>query len=49
MGTLTLQDKVFDRDGNPVKILHISEEHHNPCFELRFNTGEKLVADEDHR
>lgn len=49
MGTLTLDDQVFDRDGNPVNITHVSEVHHNPCYELTFDTGETLIADEEHR
>lgn len=49
MGTLTLEDVVFDKDGNPTKILHISEEHHNPCYEIKFDNGDSLIADEDHR
>lgn len=49
MGTLTLLDKVFDCEGNPTKIKHISEEHHNPCYKITFDNGDSLIADEDHR
>lgn len=49
MGTLDYGDKVFDKDGNETNILHISEEHHNPCYEIEFDNGDSLIADEDHR
>lgn len=49
MGTLTLNDVVFDKNGNKTKILHVSEEHFNPCYEIEFDNGDTLIADEDHR
>lgn len=49
MGTLNYGDKVFDKDGNETNILHISEEHRNPCYKIIFDNGDELIADEDHR
>jgi hypothetical protein len=49
MGNLSYGDKVFDRDGNLSKIKHISEIHHNPCYEINFDNGENITADHEHR
>ena len=49
MGTLTLEDKVYDKQGKLVKIKHISEVHYNPCYKITFDNGSSIVCDEDHR
>lgn len=42
-------DTIFDKDGNPTKILHKSEVHHNPCYKITFDNGNTIVADHEHR
>jgi len=49
MGTLTLEDKVWDKDGKICNIKHISAVHHKRCIKLRFNNSEEIVSDFDHR
>lgn len=49
MGTLTIDDKVFDCNGEITNILHLSEEHHKPCFKIIFDNKEEIIADEEHR
>ena len=40
---------IFDKDGNPTKILHKSEIHYNPCYKITFDNGDTIVADHEHR
>ena len=42
-------DTIFDKDGNPTKIVHKSEVHHNPCYKITFDNGDTIVADHEHR
>ena len=49
MGSLRVGDQVFDKRGLPTKVIHISEIHHNPCYEIKFDDGKSIVADQDHR
>lgn len=42
-------DFVYDKNGDPTKILHKSEVHNNPCFKITFDNGESIVADHEHR
>ena len=42
-------DTIFDKDGNPTKIVHKSEVHHNPCYKIMFDNGDTIVADHEHR
>lgn len=42
-------DTIFDKDGNPTKIIHKSEVHHNPCYKITFDNGDTIVADHEHR
>lgn len=49
MGDLTTNDQVFDENGNPVRILAVSEVWNNrPCYEVKFSDGEVIIADENH-
>ena len=48
MGEIKVGDKVFDMNGEPCSVIHKSEIHHNPCYRITFETGEQIVADEDH-
>lgn len=49
MGDLNIGDIVFDKDGNPTSIVHVSDIHYNPCYKIIFNNKEEIVADCDHR
>jgi len=49
MGTLTINDIVYDKDGNETRILHISDIHNNPCMKITFNDNYSIVCDIDHR
>tara|TARA_R110000868_G_scaffold176916_3_gene414944 strand:+ start:22823 stop:24598 length:1776 start_codon:yes stop_codon:yes gene_type:complete len=49
MGTITTYDKVYDMDGNMVKVLHTSNVKNTPCYKVTFDNNETIVADEDHR
>ena len=49
MGDLTINDQVFDENGNPVRILAVSEVWNDrPCYEIRFSDGAVIIADEKH-
>lgn len=49
MGTLDGEDKVFDKDGNLVKIKHFSKIKNVKCLKIKFDTGEEIVSDFEHR
>ena len=42
-------DLVFDISGNQQTVLGVSEIHNNPCYEIKFDNGETVVADREHR
>jgi hypothetical protein len=48
MGVIQEGDYVFDKNGNPTKVLHTSSIHHNPCYKIKFDNDE-IIADCDHR
>lgn len=49
MEDLKVGDKVFDKDGNLCNVTVKSEVHHNPCYRIKFDNHESIVADVDHR
>ena len=49
MGELKEGDTIFDKDGNPTKIIHKSSIHTNPCYKITFDNGDSIVADHEHR
>lgn len=49
MGDLSVGEKVYGRDGKLTAITNATEAMEGrPCYRLRFSTGEKIVADEEH-
>lgn len=43
-------DYVIGSNGNPTEVLQVHPIHYNnECFEIEFSSGEKLIADADHR
>ena len=49
MGEIEEGDIVFDKNGKPTKVKHVSEVHHNPCLKIVFDNKSEIVCDEDHR
>jgi len=49
MGTITTSDLVYDMAGNLSRVLHTSNIKNVPCYEVKFDNNEIIVADEDHR
>ncbi|NDB86462.1 MAG: hypothetical protein EB127_27760, partial [Alphaproteobacteria bacterium] len=42
MQDIQVGDSIFDGNGKPTKVKHVSEIHHNPCFKIRFDTNNEL-------
>lgn len=49
MGNLKVGDQVFDKNGNVVNVTVKSDIHYNPCYKIKFDNGDEIVADKDHR
>jgi hypothetical protein len=49
MESLEVGDVVYDIEGNPCSVLEKSTVHYNPCYEIKFNTGESIIADHEHK
>lgn len=57
MGKLQVGDVIYDECLNETKVVHKSEVHHNPCYELQFAVEGKrghvrkprIIADHEHR
>ena len=49
MENISVGDSIFDGNGEVTKVKLISDIHYNPCFELKFDNGDTLVADHEHR
>jgi hypothetical protein len=49
MGEVKVNDEIIDGDGMPTKVIHVSEDHFNPCYKITFDTNETLVADHEHK
>lgn len=49
MGELRPGDFIFGSDGNPTRVLYVSDVHTNlRCWRLTFSDGSSVVADEQH-
>lgn len=49
VGTLQIGDYVFGSDGEPVEVKRHTETFYNHrCYEITFDNGEKITADENH-
>ena len=49
IGEIKEGDIIFDKNGNPTKIIHKSSIHLNPCFKIVFDNGDSIIADHEHR
>lgn len=49
MGKLKDGDNVYGTDGTPVKVIKAHDVLYNrECYEVEFDSGEKIIADKDH-
>ena len=49
MDTLTKEDKVYDKDGDLVDILNISQVKNKKCLKMTFENGDEIISDFEHR
>lgn len=49
LGDISKEDIIFDKDGNETRILNISSVHYNPCYKIKFDNGDEIIADHEHR
>ena len=49
MGDLKVGDNVFDKNGEIVEVLVKSKIHNNPCYKIKFDNNDEIIADKDHR
>ena len=49
MKDLQVGDEVFDKNGDITLVKHKSNIHYNPCYKIKFDNGDEIVCDEDHR
>jgi hypothetical protein len=46
---IQIGDIIYDGNGKPTKVEHVSEIHHNPCYKIKFNTNDELICDHEHK
>lgn len=49
MELLEVGDTVFDMNGDPTKVIAVSEVKNIDCYEITFSNGEKIICDEEHK
>ena len=49
MGTISIKDKVYDKEGKLCSIKNISSIHNKKCLKIKFNNGEEIISDFEHR
>lgn len=50
MGSVKEGDRVIDEQGKPCTVTYVSPIYtDHPCYEITFDTGETIIADENHR
>lgn len=49
MKDIVVGDILFDKDGSQVKVINKSKTHYNPCYKIKFDNGEEIIADHEHR
>lgn len=49
MGTIQVNDIVYDKNGCETKVLHTSKVHHKKCYKIIFNNNTEIIADYEHR
>lgn len=48
MGQIEVGDYVYDMDGQPVRVINVSEIKSEPCMKVTLGSGEEVIATEDH-
>ena len=49
MGTLNINDYVYDKDGKLVRIKNISDIKNKKCIKFTFDNNEEIISDYEHR
>lgn len=49
MGTIKKGDIVFDGNGDQTEVEFVSDIHYNPCYKIKFDTNDVIIADHEHR
>lgn len=49
METIKVGDIVYDKNMDKVNVLHTSEIHYNPCYKIKFDSGQSIIADCEHK
>jgi len=49
IGTVERGDYVWDKNDQIVEVLNTSEVHYNPCYQISFDDGSKIISDHEHR
>ena len=49
MADVVVGDTLLDETGNPCQVIGVSEISQRPCFELVFDDGATVIADDVHR
>ena len=49
MANVVVGDTLLDETGNPCQVIGVSEISQRPCFELVFDDGTTVIADDVHR
>lgn len=49
MEYIQVGDIIFDGEGFPTRVQHISEIHYNKCYEIQLDTNDTIVSDHEHK
>ena len=49
MEDIIVGDTIFDGNGIPTKVQHVSQIHYNPCYKITFDNNSTLVCDHEHK
>ncbi len=49
MKDIQVGDIIYDGEGNPTTVQHVSDIHYNDCFKITFDTNETVICDHEHK
>jgi hypothetical protein len=49
MKDISIGDIIYDGNGEPTEVEHVSEIHYNPCYKITFDTNDELICDHEHK
>lgn len=49
MKSIQTGDVIYDGNGMPTEVEHVSEIHYNSCYKIKFDTNEELICDHEHK